>query len=199
MKGLLVKDLILIKNRGKLLLIFFILSLIGIIGNTNFALILTMCISYFAVTTISYDDFEHGFPYLFSLPATRMQYVTEKFILSLILNCLSWVAYLLMHSLRLVLHGQKLHGSGTFFLMPMGFVLTLMILGISIAIQLKFGTEKGRYVTWLVWAVLGGAIVITAHFIESRESLLIVFGLVPLLLYGCSYWFSCHLIKKKEF
>ena len=41
----------------------------------------TIVTAIFAITTISYDEFDNGLAFLMTLPVTRKQYVAEKYLL----------------------------------------------------------------------------------------------------------------------
>ena len=68
MKGLIVKDIELTKNQGKTLLILAVV--IGVfleisgIGSDFATAYITIIFSLFASTTVSYDEYENGFPFL---------------------------------------------------------------------------------------------------------------------------------------
>ena len=83
MKGLLIKDLKLMKNNGKnLLLVFLIIgTMMGIMTKELYAAVgyVTFIFTLFTVNTISYDENEHGYTYLFSLPVNKKIYVREKY------------------------------------------------------------------------------------------------------------------------
>ena len=40
----------------------------------------TFIFTLFTVSTISYDEYDNGYPFLFTLPITRRQYVNEKYV-----------------------------------------------------------------------------------------------------------------------
>ena len=44
----------------------------------------------FAITTISYDEFDNGLAFLMTLPVTRKQYVAEKYLLGAGLTAVAW-------------------------------------------------------------------------------------------------------------
>ena len=85
MKGLLIKDFKLMKNQKQffLVILFFCIFFVVINGNPAFMIsyLMVMC-SFFTLSTISYDDFDHGMGYLFTLPVTRKIYVTENMYLA---------------------------------------------------------------------------------------------------------------------
>ena len=89
MKGLMIKDLKLMKAQKN----FFLLILAVAVGmilfseDVTFGLgFLTFVVSLFTLSTISYDEFDNGNAFLFSLPITRQTYVFEKYSLSLLLG-----------------------------------------------------------------------------------------------------------------
>ena len=94
MRGLLVKDIELMKQQKQ----FFILVIVmGIIlnltgsGSVSFATgYFTIITAIFAITTMSYDEFDNGFVFLMTLPVSRKQYVAEKYILGIGLTGVAW-------------------------------------------------------------------------------------------------------------
>ena len=84
MKGFFIKDLHLMLNQKKMLVMFFVIGLLLTISNSDmsFAVSYTMFVmAIMASGTISYDTFENGMAYLMVLPAKRRDYVMEKYIL----------------------------------------------------------------------------------------------------------------------
>ena len=84
MKGFFIKDLHLMLNQKKMLVMFFVIGLLLTISNSDmsFAVSYTMFVmAIMASGTISYDTFENGMAYLMVLPAKRRDYVIEKYIL----------------------------------------------------------------------------------------------------------------------
>ena len=81
MKGLLIKDFRLMKVQKSF---FLLIAVIGVWGtllseNVTSAIgFLTFVMSLFSVSSISYDEFDNGNAFLFSLPITRTTYVVEK-------------------------------------------------------------------------------------------------------------------------
>ena len=82
MKGLLIKDLKLFQLQGKFFICFVIaigMILTFINHNATFLLaFLTFVMSNFSLSTISYDEFDNGYAFLFTLPITRKRYIMEK-------------------------------------------------------------------------------------------------------------------------
>lgn len=87
MTGLLIKDFRLLKVQKNFftLIVFILLGMILFSENNFFAIsFATFIFSLFSTSTVSYDEFDNGNPFLFSLPVTRKGYVLEKYCFGLI-------------------------------------------------------------------------------------------------------------------
>lgn len=146
MKGLLIKDFRLMKVQKSF---FLLITVIGVWGtllseNVTSAIgFLTFVMSLFSVSSISYDEFDNGNAFLFSLPITRTTYVVEKYCFGLILGLGAWTVFTLLalvsNGFRRILPTGELMISAAMIL-PM----FLVILAVMLPIQLRFGGEKGR-------------------------------------------------------
>lgn len=87
MKGLLIKDFKLLKGQKNFFMAITAISIIMIIVSpgTSFPIgLLGFVGALFSLSSISYDEFDNGNAFLFSLPITRKDYVLEKYIFGLI-------------------------------------------------------------------------------------------------------------------
>jgi len=94
MKGLFVKDLklMMLQKNFLLLILAIVIGMMIFTDDVIFPLgFLSFIVSLFTVSTISYDDFDNGNAFLFTLPITRNHYVSEKYFLGLLLGCMAWV------------------------------------------------------------------------------------------------------------
>ena len=97
MKGLFIKDLILFKNQAKFYIMFTIICTLMLFANFNPAYIIgymTLMCMMFTFTTISYDEFENGFSFLFTLPYSRRDYVREKYGFGILVSLTVWILFL---------------------------------------------------------------------------------------------------------
>ena len=170
MKGLMIKDLKLMKAQKN----FFLLILAVAVGmilfseDVTFGLgFLTFVVSLFTLSTISYDEFDNGNAFLFSLPITRQTYVFEKYSLSLLLGGGSWIFATL-----LVLAAGIFRGTYTVseIMLIALMILPVMILiqAIMIPFQLKFGGEKGRLA---IIGVVGLLFILGASAVKLAEAM----------------------------
>lgn len=146
MKGLLVKDfkLLLLRQSFFLLILAIAIGMMVVTDDVTFPLgFLTFVVSLFTLSTISYDDFDNGNAFLFTLPITRNSYVLEKYCLGLLLGFLAWILATASGAIAMVFKGTL---AITDFMMIALIILPVMIAmqAIMIPFQLKFGGEKGR-------------------------------------------------------
>ena len=153
MKGLLIKDLKLMKNQKSF---FMVVGLIFLItwDAPYFAIsYITMMFSMFAITSFSYDEFDNGAVYLFTLPFSRKTYVREKYLFGLLTCLIALTVSTVLAIGASVIKGQSVD------LVTIGATglssITICVLFLSIAfpIEIKFGVEKGRIGFIVIMAV----------------------------------------------
>ena len=78
-----------LQNNFLLLILAIVIGMMIFTDDVIFPLgFLSFIVSLFTVSTISYDDFDNGNAFLFTLPITRNHYVSEKYFLGLLLGCM---------------------------------------------------------------------------------------------------------------
>lgn len=217
MKGLLIKDLSLIKMQGRFLVIVAFLGVFMALNADNPTFVIGF-MSYmgaiFTMNTISYDEFENGNAFLFALPITRKMYAMEKYVFGIIFG-----GIMSAFSTVICVIFELCSGFGNFVSIADAALWTipmlLVMLAVVIPIQLKFGGEKGRIVTIAAIGVavgLGIAVVKLVNsenfdlnglysivsFLESNFILPAAF-LISCALLFVSFRISVHIVEKKEF
>ena len=111
MRGLLMKDLELIKINMKMYLAVFLIGIIYLVAQENgstffvaYAIFVSISVS---VGTISYDGYHHGMKFLMTLPVTKKQYVQSKYLLSFGFAVLVSVISLLWGMIRIQISGSR--------------------------------------------------------------------------------------------
>ena len=147
MKGLLIKDFkLMLMQKNFFIIIIVVACLISISSQDPTFMIgfITLILSLFTVSTISYDEFDNGYPFLLTLPFSRKTYVLEKYVYGLILGTGAWIVSVMICSLMLIVQGKPVTSDmliGAFVILPM----FLVIESLMISVHLRFGGEKGRY------------------------------------------------------
>lgn len=217
MKGLFVKDLKLMSTQKKILVFVFLLAGVFLLTNsTAFAInYLTIFCSVLVVSTISYDEFDNGNAFLFTLPVSRKEYVREKYLFGFGISIVVWFLTALLIGAYSGLTTEKYNWiewitSSVSSIFASGYLLSFLI-----PIQLKYGAEKGRLVLLCISAIIGGicfgAVEIAKKLdidIEQFVRRLKAFSPVALaagvigaflIMVGISYLISVRVMEKKEF
>lgn len=217
MKGLLIKDfLLMLQQRTFFILFLFMAVMLNFSTDGSFVIgYLTFVSGVFVLSTISYDEYDNGYSFLMTLPVRRKDYVLEKYVFGLIVSSVSWLVGVLIAIIFEVGRGKNfvlqemLWGAGVCFL------LALLLLAVMIPVQIRFGGEKGRLV---MFGIFGGVVLVGYFVFQILErqkvdldricqmlTKLPVAGLVGMLLLttivfeGISYVFGCKIMEKKEF
>ncbi len=217
MKGLLIKDFKLMKGQKNF---FFLLVLVSIgmpafSGDAAFMLgFLPFVLSLFTLSTISYDEFDNGNAFLFTLPVSRTGYAIEKYVLALLLGGGAWAFAALLAVAFAVIKGTA---DIPEILMAAVLVLPVLIVvqALMIPFQLKFGSEKGRLAligAFGLLAVIGVVAVKAAQMLgidlwelignlpAMGMGVMIAFLLLAaILILLTSMKISCSIMKHKEF
>lgn len=217
MKGLLIKDMKLMKNMKNSLLMILVIAL----GMSYYMKDLSFIIVYLALlgttftsSTLSYDEFDKGYAFLFALPVTKKDYVIEKYGLGLILSGGGW----LLGTVLVTVAGLLRNTGSVADNLTMGLMLLpvpLFLLSILLPFHLKFGGEKGRIVMIIVAGALFVVGILGAQLAKEMnldidamwENLpvmgtgaMIVCGIgIGLILLVLSCRISISIIKKWEF
>lgn len=201
MKGLLVKDFLLMIKSKKVILFMLFIGIVGGINDISFATgYILMVLAILSLSTISYDEANHGLKTLFTLPISKSDYVKEKYLFSLIITGIGFALVEILNCF------SKSGFMETFIIVS----TALFLLAISLPFQLKEGNEKGRIVLFVVvfgctflFAFLNQFI---PKFFESIESVLntldsIMFSvgllIASIILYIISMMISIRIYNKK--
>ena len=200
MKALLVKDLLTLKGQAKSLLlvlaVWFIISFINGSGLffTSLSVIYGMLLP---LTTLSIDEKSRVERYMMSMPVTRAELALSRYVLGLLgllaLGVLGIGASLVIgDSLE-----EALGASAACF------CLAVLLLGVTLPLVYKFGTDKARVVCIAVYMVTFLAVsFIAARFGIELDDLSGAFFLLPFLslaVLALSAAVSLGIYKKREF
>ncbi|MCI8447475.1 MAG: ABC-2 transporter permease [Eubacterium sp.] len=218
MKGLLIKDLKLIKTQKTFLIIVAGICVALLASGKEMSVVfayVAAVLSMVVVSTVSYDEYNNGMSFLFTFPVSRKKYVLEKYVFGI----LSVAAVLAAGSgLMGVVSAVKLQSfqQQEWFLALLGAVLTaVLILSLYLPVQLKFGAEKGKIVMFLIiaavvglgYAVKEAALVFQVDLSGIMEQVMnagtaqVTAALAALsaLLMVISYMVSVAVMKRKQF
>ena len=199
-RGLLIKDLCLMGEIRKLLLIILFVTVIFIFNGTSSTFLtgyIMIIIAFLVGMTISYDEMNNGLAFLMTLPVTRRQYVAEKFICGLLSLFLGFVYTMVVAVIQSMIGNSAPDLKESIMTAVLFAVIGVIVLSFSIAIDLKFGAEKGRVMLLLGFMVIFFLFYINTIFEGSKiYPVCAVICAVVLLL---SFFASCRILEKKEF
>lgn len=199
MKGLILKDITMTSRTCKsylfVILIFLALSFFSN-DSQFFILYPLMMVGMIPVTLLSYDERDGWDKYSLTLPCTRAQLVSAKYLIGLIFG---GVVFLLVELLLLI--GLSMGGNFDFLSMSSALLL-LGLLGPSLLMpfSFKFGSEKGRLAYYFVLALLFAFILILlgrGYYICLEGFSWLVIG-ASVLLYLGSWRLSIFFYEKRE-
>ena len=153
MRGLLTKDFLTIKNQGKSMILILAIGIIMIISGMNKTFVigyLTFIASTFAVSTLSYDEYDHGYLYIFILPIERKEYVVEKYLFSAMLSIAGWFGSGVIIVGVSAIRGEQIWSRDFGLQMLVMLLINWVYLEFLIPIRLKYGAEKGKIVNVIV-------------------------------------------------
>lgn len=200
MKALLVKDLLTLKGQAKSLLlvlaVWFIISFINGSGLffTSLSVIYGMLLP---LTTLSIDEKSRVERYMMSMPVTRAELALSRYALG-ILGLLALGVLGIGASLVIGDSLEEALGASAAC-----FCLAVLLLGVTLPLVYKFGTDKARVVCIAVYMVTFLAVsFIAARFGIELDDLSGAFFLLPFLslaVLALSAAVSLGIYKKREF
>lgn len=203
MKGLIIKDILMIKNNIKLLSIAFLVWLIlSSTQNNDMTFVLPFLAIMIFISTFSYDDYNNWNAYAITLPNGRKNVVKSKYIASIILTVvialICGVISYIFYKTKMLNLIQQLSGS---------LVGVIIVISLLYPIMFKYGSEKGRIITMLlvigtvcISGLISKIINIPEKYINifsnNETAFLAVISIVSLII---SYIISKKIYLKKEY
>lgn len=159
-KGLIIKDLLQLKNYKRTLIVFICIfigtSIIQEHTRNVLTIMMTLGISMFSVASLSYDEMAKADKYILTLPLTKKEVILSKYILVVGSTVIGAIVGMMMTIIITLIvqkdlpNLQELIGLGT------GSIFAMAILdGIQIPSIYKYGAEKGRMQIVIIMAILG--------------------------------------------
>ena len=207
MKGLLLKDWYMMKKYCKnYILIAVIFIAISVMNADNLFFVFYPCLlcGMIPVTLLGYDERSRWQQYSATLPYTKAQLVSVKYLIGL----MTQVTVLLATG---VVQGIKMAVSGTFVLSD--FIVLLLLLltvstmtaSISLPFIFKLGVEKGRTAYYVMIGFVCGASVLASSLLSGRMEMeiqpnLLLAGLAVagMSVYALSWYLAIVFYKKRD-
>lgn len=217
MKGLLIKDFKLLKNQKNFFIILIAIAtgMSAYMEDVSFIIgYLTFICSLFTLSSISYDEFDNGYAFLFSLPITRKGYVLEKYSFGLIIGIISWL-FATTIAIITGLMKNSIILKDILIIALLELLVLVILLSVMLPFQLKFGGEKGRIAiicaVGIVFVIAFVVVKIAGFFnidlikifnnlpVIRMDMLIAIITVITILLLMLSLKTSVYIINKKEF
>ncbi len=207
MKGLLLKDFYLtVKYCKAYLLIFTAFILASAFADDNFFFAFYPCLisGMIPVTLIGYDERSKWSNYCGTLPYTKTQIVSGKYLIGLFAQISVIIISALVQAVRMTANGS-FDSKSCLTLIAFLIILSCLSSSVSLPFIFKFGVEKGRLAYYImIGVVCGGSVIATRVFenIETAEfssdALLPIFLVTAVAVYALSWYLSIVFYKKRE-
>ncbi|MBQ0165822.1 MAG: ABC-2 transporter permease [Treponema sp.] len=218
MKGLLIKDLKLLGNQKKALLIAVVMFIIFMVTMDN-PLFVVNYITFFgaiaALGTLSYDEFNNGLTFMFTLPVSRRQYVLEKFLFCILAGLSVWIVTVAGSCGFMFYKGTFVNPAEYLTECLTGIVIVAVMTSIMLPLQIKLGQEKARTGIFLFAGIIAVIFFVLKVWVaptdEQMTALLagieglglakgmLIFAGSAVVLLVVSYLISVRIINKKEY
>lgn len=210
MKGLIKKDLLVVKSNAKILFIVLVaLSLLAIKDNSSDILVIMPIFSIMMfVSTFSYDEFNKFNTYVSILPNGRKEAVKAKYISTFIV-----ILFLLVVSFLLALgvsySNKSLDMSNIISTLAGSVLACVFVVSLLYPLMYKYGAMNGRLIIFglvigvsMIGSVLSKIVNLekVINYFDSLGNLFFVITIIiSLLIIFISYFISVKIYKNKEF
>ncbi|MFD0896835.1 ABC-2 transporter permease [Loigolactobacillus binensis] len=159
MNGLWLKDLIVLKQQRLAFMLTFVLSTLCIlafrqIGVAIGMLIFALTIAFLMLSTVTFDQQNHGLRFLFTLPFTQRQYVRQKFLFLLATIAAGTVVMAVIGAGFNALFNWQVAAADIVFVTFAISISTFCILAITLQMQLANGPASAQVAMSLIGAIV---------------------------------------------
>lgn len=211
MKGLLFKDLMLLKSQKTGLMIMLTAALIlaftssngmGSVGFSNFLMMMTI------TSTFNLDEYNNFLTYLLTTPISKKMYIQSKYIFASLALLLTWFLSVCILFICNWIKGQSVATNIVMasLIIPL---IVLILFSFSIPFLIKFGPEKGRIImAAAMGSVFGLCYYIMQMFVDLSldfnqplilGNIFIIISIICLIAVLISYAISLRVMEKKDY
>lgn len=169
MKGLFIKDIRLIVNQKRFLILYLAVALI-----LSFSMDSSFIVSYvpmiamlLVLSTISYDYNDNGMSFIMTLPNKPGDYAVEKYIFSASGVTFMWLVSMVLQFVSFMIQKTEYVLSEVILTDALMLPMFLLIIAIMIPIELKYSPEKGRTVLFIIFGIVMIAVITGKGLVEK--------------------------------
>lgn len=215
MKGLIKKDLLLLKSQLKsYLVIVLVFAIVSFMSNDNtFITLLPILGVMLIISTLSFDNYYKWDAFALTLPLSRKDNVKSKYILAILIT----LTFIVFSTCILIafntIKGFPINAFNIITLMCGSLLGASIATSISLPLMYKFGSENGRMIMIIMVFAIGGCIagiieLLDTHFNQAfinnaltfiSTNILPIMILVMIILLLLSYFLTLKIYMRKEF
>lgn len=209
MKGLLLKDWLLMRKRGIIFLVILaVYFFVGLMGTDTmiFGYMIVVLAPMLVVSTFSYDEAVKWNMMAAVLPISRKKQVQARFLTALIAVVASTLVCLAQNSILYLRNADAEMLKASLMILLIFPSISFLYISITFTLIYWFGAEKGRYVmifgAALVGAILGGSGALSgtlANWYDVFTVGVAVLFAVSVLTFFICYLISVRIYEKKDF
>jgi ABC-type transport system involved in multi-copper enzyme maturation permease subunit len=219
MRGLIIKDLLYIKNNYKMTFLMFIGSILISIALGNYLLAVTIVpitLLASAVSTFQTDEFYNTDAYTLSYPLSRKKIVLSKYLFTILMTILSTYIGIVIYLLIYVIINPGYNGLNLDMLkyLIMLECATLIVNSIFFPIIYKVGCEKSRYVLMSIIMLILGILAVGSVYINVinvtkidweailafiNQNGILILSILVIVLMIISYILSVKFYKSRDY
>lgn len=178
MRGLLLKDFLVVTKQLKLFLI--IIPVMAIVGGGSMATLAILMGSVLPMTAIAYDERSKWNEIAVMMPYSKKDIVLSKYLLGYL--CMLGAAVLVMAAQIVMVSSGQGNVSGSVNMLLLSLASGLIFIAINTPVLFQFGSEKGRFVFIIAIAGAAGLGPIMKNI--NSDILLSMLNTLPILLLG---------------
>ncbi len=209
MRGLLIKDFLILKKNARVFLGLTVLYLaMAIFLHTDFGVLMAFMMGMLSITSFAYDEQAKWDAFALTMPVTKRDMVTAKYILVLLLGIAGAVIGLIL-SFTASLGLGVVDILDTLKNVGLGICATYVFSSIALPLVYKLGSEKSRLVLMVCYAapILLGTIVINMledatltmpELLSAGQTAAILLPFITVAAMAISYRISLSVFQKKD-
>ena len=207
MKGLLLKDLYMMKKYCKAyLLLIVIFVAVSFASSENLFFVFYPCLlcGMIPVNLLAYDERSKWLQYSETMPYTKGQIVSGKYVIGLGTQVSVLLVTGIAQAIRMSMNDAFVLGE-YLVLMMLLLILSLLASSITLPFMFKLGVEKGRMAYYImIGIVCAGSIILSNLLSGGMQEEIKLNGILPIIcligigIYALSWYLSVAFYKKRE-
>lgn len=207
MKGLLLKDWYMVKKYCRAyLLITIVFVAVSFVSDGNMFFVFYPCLlcGMIPVNLLGYDERSRWMQYSGTLPYTKTQIVSGKYIIGLLAQLTILVVTGVAQAAKMIVAGNFVFGD-FIVLMLLMLIVSTFTSSISLPFMFKLGVEKGRTAYYIMIGFVCGASVLASSIFRGQlnseiqpNMILTVLAIIGIGVYIFSWYMSVVFFKRRE-